>query len=63
MVRIASLPRVASPAAPQRTITKSLPAGDDAEYRSAKGTWRGPAQLQFSVGGARSPMPMRSAAW
>ena len=40
--------------APQRAISKSLPAGDDAAYRSAKGTWRGPAQFQFSVGGARS---------
>ena len=40
--------------APQRTITKSVPAGDDADYRSAKGTWRGPAQFQFSVSGARA---------
>ena len=40
--------------APQRTITQSLPAGDDAEFRSAKGAWRGPAQFQFSVSGARS---------
>jgi Domain of unknown function (DUF4124) len=40
--------------APQRTITKSLQAGDEAEYRSAKGTWRGPAQFQLSVGGVRS---------
>lgn len=40
--------------APQRTITQSLPAGDDAEFRSAKGAWRGPAQFQFSVSGARA---------
>ena len=40
--------------AAQRTITHSLPAGDDAEFRSAKGTWRGPAQFQFSVSGGRS---------
>ena len=35
-------------------MTKSLPAGDDAEFQSAKGAWRGPAQFQFSVSGARS---------
>lgn len=40
--------------APQRTITKSVPAGDDTEHRSARGTWRGPAQFQFSVSGARA---------
>ncbi len=41
-------------ASPQRTITKSLPAGDDPEFRSAKGAWRGPAQFQFSMSGVRS---------
>ena len=41
--------------APQRTITQSVPAGnDEAEHRSARGTWRGPAQFQLSVGGARA---------
>jgi Domain of unknown function (DUF4124) len=37
-----------------RSISKSLPAGDDTNFRSAKGTWRGPAQFQFSSGGVRS---------
>ena len=42
-------------ATPQRTITKSLPAGDDSGYRSANGAWRGPAQFRFSVSGVRAP--------
>jgi hypothetical protein len=45
------------------TITASLPAGDDADYRSAKGAWRGPAQFHFVANGARAadaqaPAPM-----
>ena len=42
-------------ATPQRTTTKSLPAGDDSGYRSANGAWRGPAQFRFSVSGVRAP--------
>ena len=43
-----------SATSPQRTITQSLPSGDESEYRSAKGTWRGLSQFQYSVSGARS---------
>jgi len=36
------------------TITSSLPEGSDADYRNAKGAWRGPAQFHVVVNGARA---------
>ena len=36
------------------TITSSLPEGSEADYRNAKGAWRGPAQFHVVVNGARA---------
>lgn len=38
----------------QPSITRALPAGDDPDFRSAKGAWHGPAQFHFALNGVRS---------
>lgn len=43
-----------STSATQPPIVRSLPAGDDSGFRSAKGSWRGPAQFHFTLNGVRS---------
>jgi hypothetical protein len=35
------------------SITRSLPAGDEAAYATAQGSWRGPAQFHFRLGSER----------
>jgi hypothetical protein len=46
--------KAAAPSA-QGASTPSLPEANEADYRSARGAWRGPAQFHLVVSGVRSP--------